>query len=123
VLLATAAGAILGPNLAEAAGGLGDALGVPDEAAPFSISAGALALSAGIILSLLRPDPLLVAKETAVADGRPGDSGGGPVWTKMALTGAAAMVLANVVMVAVMTMTPIHLDDAGQSLAVVGLVI
>jgi predicted MFS family arabinose efflux permease len=61
VLLATAAGAILGPNLAEAAGGLGDALGVPDEAAPFSISAGALALSAGIILSLLRPDPLLVA--------------------------------------------------------------
>jgi MFS family permease len=123
VLLATAAGAILGPNLAEAAGGLGGALGVPDEAAPFSVSAAALALSAGIILSLLRPDPLLVAKETAVADGRPGDSGGGPVWTKMALTGAAAMVLANVVMVAVMTMTPIHLDDAGQSLAVVGLVI
>ena len=47
VLLATAAGAILGPNLAEAAGGLGDWLGVPDEAAPFAFSAVAMATSAG----------------------------------------------------------------------------
>jgi MFS family permease len=124
VLLATAAGAILGPNLAEAAGGLGNELGVPNEAAPFAISAVCLALNAAIILALLRPDPLLVARAAAEGDGGGAAKGAeGPVWTRMALTGAAAMVLANVVMVAIMTMTPLHLDDAGQSLSVVGLVI
>lgn len=128
ILLATAGGAILGPNLAELAGGLGDDLGVPDEAAPFAISAIALAISGGIILAGLRPDPLLVARDseagsapvaTAAATARPAE----PTWNRMALTGAAAMLLANVVMVGIMTMTPIHLDDAGKSLGVVGLVI
>ena len=123
VLLATAAGAILGPNLAEAAGGLGDWLGVPDEAAPFAFSAVAMATSAAIVLALLRPDPLLAARAATAEGGAETDDAGGPVWSRMALTGAAAMVLANVVMVAIMTMTPIHLDDAGQSLTVVGLVI
>jgi MFS family permease len=126
VLLATAGGAILGPNLAEAAGALGDTLGVPDEAAPFAFSAVALVISAGIVLVGLRPDPLLAAREAAgpATAGAGTDAGGvEPVWTRMALTGAAAMVLANVVMVGIMTMTPIHLDDAGQSLGVVGLVI
>ncbi|MCE3265891.1 MAG: transporter [Solirubrobacterales bacterium] len=115
VLLATAGGAILGPNLAEAAGALGDTLGVPDEAAPFAFSAVALVISAGIVL---------VGLAGPATAGAGTDAGGvEPVWTRMALTGAAAMVLANVVMVGIMTMTPIHLDDAGQSLGVVGLVI
>lgn len=124
VLLATAAGAILGPNLAEAAGGLGDTLGVPEEAAPYAVSAVAMSLTAAILLALLRPDPLLAARRLAGPE-HAADAGGdgGPVWNRMALTGAAAMLLANVVMVAIMTMTPIHLDDAGQSLSVVGLVI
>ncbi|HZA59516.1 MAG TPA: MFS transporter [Solirubrobacterales bacterium] len=125
VLLATAGGAILGPNLAEAAGALGDALGVPDEAAPFAFSAVALVISAGIVLVGLRPDPLLAAREAAGPTAGAGTDAGAaePVWTRLALTGAASMVLANVVMVGIMTMTPIHLDDAGQSLGVVGLVI
>lgn len=125
VLLATAGGAILGPNLAEAAGALGDALGVPDEAAPFAFSAVALVISAGIVLMGLRPDPLLAAREAAGPTAGAGTDAGAaePVWTRLALTGAASMVLANVVMVGIMTMTPIHLDDAGQSLGVVGLVI
>src|SRR5262245_5168794 len=107
VLLATAAGAILGPNLAEAAGALGDDLGVPDEAAPFAISAVCLAVNAAIILTFLRPDPLLVARAAHEEAGGSGDEADtGLVWTKMALTGAGAMVLANVVMVAIMTMTP-----------------
>lgn len=124
VLLATAAGAILGPNLAETAGALGDSLGVPDEAAPYAISAVLLVVSAGIVLALLRPDPLLEARALHIEAGGAADAEGeGPVWTRMALTGVASMVLANVTMVAIMTMTPIHLDDAGQSLGVVGLVI
>jgi MFS family permease len=125
ILLATAGGAILGPNLAELAGGLGDELGVPDEAAPFAISAIALAISGGIVLAGLRPDPLLVARESAALADPSATRGSSErlVWNRMALTGVAAMLLANVVMVGIMTMTPIHLDDAGQSLGVVGLVI
>jgi MFS family permease len=126
ILLATAAGAILGPNLAEAAGVLGDPLGVPDVAAPFAISAVLLAVAAAINLVALRPDPLLSARELAPASASadPAGARGGPVqWSKLALTGAASIVLANFVMVSIMTMTPVHLDDAGQSLGIVGLVI
>jgi MFS family permease len=128
VLLATAAGAILGPNLAEAAGGLGNGLGVSDKAAPFAVSAVLLALAASVLWLLLRPDPLLIARRLDA-----GDTGGEPQaagprlrmreWPRMALVGAGAIVLANAIMISIMTVTPLHLDDAGQSLGVVGLVI
>jgi MFS family permease len=138
ILLATAAGAILGPNLAETAGRLGDELGVPAEAAPFAISAVLLVASAATLFVLLRPDPLLRARDLDHGGPAPGEAapelveppgegepgrGSRGVWTKGALTGAGAMVLANLTMISIMTMTPIHLDDADQSLATVGLVI
>jgi len=127
VLLSTAGGAILGPNLAELAGGLGDPLGVSEKAAPFAISVLILSLSAAVLATLLRPDPLLVAKELAgeAAAGQEAAEPRIPMrrWPRMALVGAAAMVLANVTMASIMTITPLHLDDAGQSLGVVGLVI
>jgi MFS family permease len=154
LLFATAAGAMLGPNLAEAADGLGDELGVSAKAAPFAISFVLVSGAAAVILALLRPDPLLVARELdaqptpipqsagppppaseaelvaelePVAPAAPADEPARRFtvreWPRMALVGAAAIVLANVTMVSIMTVTPLHLDDAGQSLAVVGLVI
>ena len=142
ILLAMAAGAVLGPNLADAMGGLGDELGVVSVAAPFALSALLLALAAVVIAVALRPDPLLVARtlpdqahpaegaateaEAVSAEAVEAHAEGADAplrWSRMALTGAAAIVLANLVMVSIMTMTPIHLDDADQSLAVVGLVI
>jgi MFS family permease len=153
LLFATAAGAMLGPNLAEAAGGLGDELGVSAKAAPFAISFLLLSGAAAVTLALLRPDPLLVARELAaqpaapaaaavppppaseaefVAELEPETPAAGPTraprlgvraWPRAALIGAAALVFANVTMVSIMTVTPLHLDDAGQSLGVVGLVI
>jgi Major Facilitator Superfamily len=138
ILLATAAGAILGPNLSDAAGGLGDELGVFPEAAPFAISAVLLPATAAVLFVMLRPDPLLSARRLDDGGPEPGEAApelveaggagghaptGRSVWTRAALTGAGAMVLANVTMISIMTMTPIHLDDADQSLGVVGLVI
>jgi MFS family permease len=142
ILLAMAAGAILGPNLADAAGGLGDELGVVSVAAPFAVSSLLLAIAAAVIAVALRPDPLLTARALPEAESPTGAASEAEAvseaaveahapegaeeplrWSRMALTGAAAIVLANVVMVSIMTMTPIHLDDADQSLAVVGLVI
>ena len=65
VLLATAAGAIAGPNLASLTEPVAEALGVLDSAGPFAVAILGHAIAAGILLVLLRPDPLLAAREHA----------------------------------------------------------
>lgn len=130
VLLATAAGAIAGPNLASSTEPLAEALGVLDSAGPFAVAVLAHGLAALTLLVALRPDPLLAARAATAR-------GGGaapavrwaaalrdlPNWPRLALVGVAAMAASNLAMVAVMTMTPLHMEDAGQSLSAVGLVI
>ena len=60
VLVATAVGAIIGPNLVRVSGTLASRFGIPALAGPFLL-AGAAYASAGIVLwLLLRPDPLLL---------------------------------------------------------------
>ena len=128
VLLATAAGAILGPNLAAQTEPIAEWLGVFDSAGPFAVSVLLYALAATVLLVLLRPDPLLTARRL---DGVAPNAGAGalhalktlPNWPYLALTGVTAMAIGNVAMVAVMTMTPVHMEDAGESLSAVGLVI
>lgn len=128
VLLATAAGAILGPNLASQTEPLADWLGVFESAAPFAVAVVLYALAAGTLAILLRPDPLLAARR--LDDVTPAAGTGAfhalktlPDWPALALTGVAAMAIGNIAMVAVMTMTPVHMEVAGQSLSAVGLVI
>ena len=132
LLLATAGGAILGPNLAEASGGIGEWLAVSDKAAPFALSVVMLSLSGVTLLAFLRPDPLLAARDleargVEITQAPAGDAASSRLrvrdWPQMALVGASAILLANLIMASIMTVTPLHLDDAGQSLGVVGLVI
>jgi MFS family permease len=128
VLLATAAGAIAGPNLASQTEPVADWLGVVDSAGPFAVSVAFYALAATTLLALLRPDPLLTAQRldgvTPAAGTRAFDALKSlPDWPPLALTGVTAMAIGNIAMVAVMTMTPVHMEDAGQSLSAVGLVI
>jgi MFS family permease len=128
VLLATAAGAILGPHLAARTEPIAEWLGIFDSAGPFAVSVVLYALAATTLLVLLRPDPLLSARRL---DGVAPSAGHGalhalrtlPDWPALALTGVTAMAIGNVAMVAVMTMTPVHMEDAGESLSAVGLVI
>jgi len=124
VLLATAAGAILGPNLAASAEGLP----VAPFAGAYLVSIAAYLLAAGVLLVALRPDPLLVARRLATqeaADGAPpvADVGTGTTLPGAAAIGVSAMVLVNLTMVGVMTMTPVHLTQEGHGLTLVGLVI
>jgi len=129
VLLATAAGAIAGPNLASSTEPLADALGLLDSAGPFVVAVAAHVLAAAILLILLRPDPLLASRgENRDETARPvvgwtSELRGLPSWPRLAIIGVAAMAASNVAMVGVMTMTPIHMEDAGESLSAVGLVI
>ncbi|WP_156757485.1 MFS transporter [Actinokineospora pegani] len=123
VLVTMTLGGVLGPTLAEPTGNLADALGIPRLAGPFLLSGVAYAIAALVLVVFLRPDPLLLAKEVA-AHADPGDTGAdsGGHRAGMAL-GAVVMGLTQVVMVAIMTMTPIHLHDHGHSTAASGLVI
>jgi MFS family permease len=126
VLVVTTIGAVIGPNLVEPTGVLAEALGVRELAGPFILATAAYALAAVTVLVLLRPDPLLAARAAARAPAQPGDAGSGDptvMATGTVRLAASAMVLAQLVMVAVMTMTPVHMRDHGHDVGDAGLVI
>jgi MFS family permease len=128
VLLATAAGAVAGPNFASACEPIGEKLGVLPSAGPFAVAIVASSIAATILLIFLRPDPLLAAREQTNQPPPPPSKATAalrdlPNWPRLALVGVAAMAASNLAMVAVMTTTPLYMSDAGESLAAVGLVI
>lgn len=126
VLVATTLGAVAGPNLVPVMGDVAAAWGIPVLAGPFLLAAAAYG-SAGVVLwLLLRPDPLLLARGLAARAAS--STTAGPVHDVVArprvvALAATVMVLTQVVMVAIMTMTPIHMQAHGHDLAATGLVI
>ncbi|WP_245991069.1 MFS transporter [Bogoriella caseilytica] len=126
-LVSTTLGAVAGPNLVEPLGTLATGLGIPALAGPFLL-AGVAYLAAGLaLLALLRPDPFLVARELEVIAAGPPVAGQPPEESPPPATGAyvgaAVMVLAQISMVAIMTMTPVHMRAHHHDLGEVGLVI
>ncbi|MGQ0573362.1 MAG: MFS transporter [Pseudonocardia sp.] len=130
VVWATTVGAVAGPNLAAPAQGLGAPLGLPPEAGPFLLCVLAFAgAPAGVAIGL-RPDPLLRARER---DGTAGVAAASVVSgaqvraallaSPPALLGLAGVVLGHLVMIGLMSMTPVHMDHGGADLQLVGLVI
>ncbi|WP_374929488.1 MFS transporter [Kytococcus sedentarius] len=134
-LVSTTVGAVAGPNLVEPLGRLAGAWGIPPLAGPFMLAAVAYLAAGAALLVLLRPDPFLLARSlsgtpadpdpAATAEVAPGGTPAGtvpPVRTT-AWVGAGVMVLTQVVMVAIMTMTPVHMRAHDHALGAVGLVI
>ena len=121
VLVATTLGAVAGPNLVEPTGHVAGGLGLPELAGPFLLAAVAYGFAAIAVTVLLRPDPLLSAR--ALALGGPVDVVDVPYDPRTVRLAAAAMVITQLVMVAVMTMTPIHMRDHGHSVGAAGFVI
>ncbi|WP_241158343.1 MFS transporter [Cohnella candidum] len=128
-LVSTTFGAVAGPNLVDVMGRFASSLGIPALAGPFLLGAAAF-LSAGLVVFvLLRPDPLIVAKAIAQAQQHTGQAAEGtaavlqPLNKRGVAVGAAIMVLTQIVMVAIMTMTPVHMQHHGHGLREVGLVI
>ena len=121
VVWATTVGAVAGPTLAEPADRIGARLGLPTLSGPFGFSLIGFLLAAGLLMLLLRPDPLLTARRLAVADAdtSPGtrrrsgfrQAGRTVVGDRNALLGLVAAATGHAVMLAVMVMTPIHIDD------------
>ena len=143
-LVSTTVGAVAGPNLVEPLGHLADAWGIPPLAGPFLLASVAYLAAGATLLVLLRPDPFLLARsltgtaadpdtthdEPATARGEPLTTHGEPTASQgippvrtTAWVGAGVMVMTQIVMVAIMTMTPVHMRAHDHALGAVGLVI
>lgn len=145
VVWATTIGAVTAPNFAAFA-----TFGLPALSGPFALSAVAFLLAGLLILVLLRPDPLLLARELAArrSDGPPDavpatapvtapvvaplpTRGLRPALAAVAARpaarlGIAAVAVGHLVMVGVMAMTPVHLGQThadADVLRIVGIVL
>lgn len=128
-MVSTTLGAVAGPNLVTPMGAFAESLGIPALAGPFLLAAVAyLAASAALIL-LLHPDPFLLARtrseeEAAARSAETGTSSTERLKPgRAAYLGAVVMVLGQIVMVAIMTMTPVHMRAHGHTMSDIGLVI
>jgi MFS family permease len=129
VVWATTIGAVSGPNLAGPAGHVATWLHLPELTGAFLFSIVAFGLGAIVVSVLLRPDPLLVARS------RWSDAGHSAARPSLrssiatirssprAVLGLVSIAVSQAVMVAVMSMTPVHMRHHGAELTIVGIVI
>ncbi|AHA10260.1 MULTISPECIES: MFS transporter [Bacillus] len=127
-MVMTTFGAVAGPNLVGVMGDFAHSIGIPNLAGPFILSAAAFILAGLVLFIMLRPDPLIIANIIETYK-REHTYKGQPVTeevkeNKRGITvGAIVMILTQIVMVAIMTMTPVHMGHHGHGLSAVGLVI
>jgi MFS family permease len=130
VVWATTAGAVIGPNLFGPGEIIGHALNMPLYTGPFLFTITAQILSTTVFWFGLRPDPLLTAK-AASADEHKGlvrktsfSAAIAVLKTNPTAAYAVAVIaLSHMVMVSVMSMTPIHMKSHGATLVLVGFTI
>lgn len=126
-MVMTTFGAVAGPNLVEVMGKFALSIGIPSLAGPFILSAAAFIMAGLVLFIMLRPDPLLLAKSLEVhhqPDANEAISHSSTLPNKNGIiVGAVVMILTQIVMVAIMTMTPIHMQHHGHHLSAVGIVI
>ena len=126
VVWATTIGAVTGPNLFGPGDQLGEALGLPPMTGPFLFTVAAQIGSTLVFWFGLRPDPLLYAQKLETKTKN-------KISLKSALQtlkenpvprfAVFAVALSHMVMVSVMSMTPVHMQDMGYDLVVVGFTI
>lgn len=130
VVWATTVGAVAGPNLFGPGEIVGRWLNMPELTGPFVFTIAAQIAATTVFWFGLRPDPLLVAKQLDAASGtkvRKKVSFASAIRTLKANPIAAyaliSIALSHMVMVSVMSMTPVHMKDHGATLVLVGFTI
>jgi MFS family permease len=132
VVWATTIGAVAGPHLVGVGGATARSLGIPELTGGFAIGAVVLVVAAGWVWVRLRPDPLLLALQSAGVTPSRGAEPRGRSWERFVsvvrdvpAVGAAvvAMACAHAAMVTVMIMTPLHMEHGGAHLEIIGFVI
>lgn len=121
----TTFGAVVGPNLVDELGELAILLGLPSLVGPFILGAIAYFFAGLVIFILLRPDPFIVAKSIKKIEDKKVQSVNDykNENKKGIIVGATMMILTQIVMVSIMTMTPVHMMHHGHMISAVGVVI
>ncbi len=129
VVWATTIGAVAGPNLTGPAGALAGRLNIPALTGPFALGAVAMTAAAAVVWVFMRPDPLLTAQQAAGWEDH-ADASTSLGRMVRVLRAQPAVVAAigglasgHAVMVAVMVMTPLHMEHGGAQLKIIGLVV
>jgi MFS family permease len=127
VVTAASVGAVAGPNLLGPAGPLAEGVGLPAPTGLFLLAIPAFAAAAVVLLAFLRPDPLQVAAATARSTGQPAAAGRGELAVllgdrhiRLALL---VLAVANLTMVGVMAVAPVHLHHHGAAMGTIGLIV
>jgi MFS family permease len=121
VVWAGTIGAVIGPNLIEPGAEIARRLGIPPLAGPMVFSLVGFAVAALMIFTLLRPDPL--AESLGLAANRPSMRSALPHVRGPLALAIYAIATAHAIMVGVMALTPVHMQDHGATLRIVGLTI
>lgn len=121
VVWATTIGSVAGPNLSGPGARLGEALGLAPLSGPFVIAMAGFGLALLSVLFLRRLSP---AARGPVSQG----SRRGGAWQAIrrspsAVMGLLSVVTGHMIMVAVMVMTPLHMDHHGLGLELIGITI
>lgn len=128
-MVSTTFGAVAGPNLVKTMGEFARSIGVPPLSGPFILAAAAYIIAGLLLLFFLRPDPFVVARAIAAAERKAIESNPGlkaetlTTDRRRIAVAALVMVLTQLVMVAIMTMTPVHMGHHGHGLSAVGMII
>ncbi|HSG78873.1 MAG TPA: MFS transporter [Acidimicrobiia bacterium] len=122
VVWAGVIGSVGGPLLLEPTRWAAAAVGAEELAGPFALAVLASVGAAIVIALFLRPDPLDVAAEMA-ASAPQAVSPGADLRQRHVITAIVALAVGQFVMVEIMTMTPVYMREATDTLGTVGLVI
>ncbi|WP_307859543.1 MFS transporter [Cellulomonas sp. zg-ZUI22] len=126
VVWTSTVGAVVGPNLVHLDGAVGRLTGLPPLAGVFVLAGLGMLVALLVVQVGMRPDPLDVAgrAEGTVRRHVPVRVAGATLRRHpRALAGVLGVVVAHAVMVAVMSMTPVHLAEHGGSVELVGLTV
>jgi MFS family permease len=127
VVTAASVGAVAGPNLLGPAGPLAEAIGLPAPTGLFLLAIPAFLGAALMLMAFLRPDPLQVAKATAPSAERPATGGQGELAVLLGdrhvRVALLVLAIANLAMVGMMAVAPVHLHHQGAAMGTIGLLI
>ena len=124
VVWAGTVGSVLGPLLLDPVAGVAERLGVESLVGPAVFAAAMAALASLFVWATLRPDPLAISGGLGVVTRRRDRPPIRPLLRDPRVRFAlAVLVVGQVVMVLIMTMTPVHIRRAGEAIGIVGLVI
>lgn len=131
VVWATTIGSVIGPNLASPMGRVAEQIDIPSLAGPYLLTMLVFVICGLLIALFLKPDPLLTARAISGERSVRGTADSRSLRQSISYLNSIpparlallSMAVGQTVMVAVMSMTPVHLRHSDAGLRIIGFVI